>query len=50
MLVFLPVECPYCHSTDVAFRTAISYRFARWLPDNAEVFAAYKASLGLIWA
>lgn len=33
-----------------AFRTAISYRFVRWLQDNAEVFAAYKASLGFIWA
>ncbi len=33
-----------------AFRTAISYRFIRWLNENADVFAAYKASLGLIWA
>src|SRR4028119_661378 len=33
-----------------AFRTAISYRFVRWLQENMDVFAAYKASLGLIWA
>ena len=33
-----------------AFRTAISYRFVRWLNENIDVFIAYKASLGLIWA
>jgi DDE superfamily endonuclease len=33
-----------------AFRTAISYRFVNWLTENMDVFAAYKASLGLIWA
>lgn len=33
-----------------AFRTAISYRFFCWLQENANVFAAYKASFGLIWA
>ena len=34
-----------------ALRTAISYRFVRWLlQENMDVFAAYKASLGLIWA
>ena len=33
-----------------AFRTAISYRVVRWLQENMDVFAAYKASLGLIWA
>jgi SRSO17 transposase len=34
----------------VAFRTAISFRFVEWLQNNRDVFAAYKASLGLIWA
>ena len=33
-----------------AFRTAISYRFIRWLEHNRDVFVAYKASLGYIWA
>lgn len=33
-----------------AFRTAISYRFVRWLNENIDVFIAYKASLGFIWA
>ena len=33
-----------------AFRTAISYRFVKWLNLNFDVFAAYKASLGFIWA
>jgi hypothetical protein len=33
-----------------AFRTAISYRFVNWLTENMDVFVAYKASLGLIWA
>lgn len=33
-----------------AFRTAISYRFFRWLERNQNVFAAYKESLGFIWA
>jgi SRSO17 transposase len=33
-----------------AFRTAISYRFYKWLQQNANVFAMYKASLGYIWA
>ncbi len=33
-----------------AFRTAISYRFVEWLNHNRDVFAAYKASLGVIWA
>ncbi len=33
-----------------AFRTAISYRFVEWLNQNRDVFIAYKASLGLIWA
>ena len=33
-----------------AFRTAISYRFIEWLNQNRDVFTAYKASLGFIWA
>ena len=33
-----------------AFRTAMSYRFFEWLTHNRDVFAAYKASLGYIWA
>ena len=33
-----------------AFRTAMSYRFVEWLQQNRDVFIAYKASLGFIWA
>ncbi|TAG37294.1 MAG: IS701 family transposase, partial [Oscillatoriales cyanobacterium] len=33
-----------------AFRTAISFRFVKWLNQNWDVFSAYKASLGLVWA
>ncbi|GAL92874.1 mobile element protein [Microcystis aeruginosa NIES-44] len=33
-----------------AFRTAMSFRFFEWLTENLDVFAAYKASLGLVWA
>jgi SRSO17 transposase len=33
-----------------AFRTAISFRFVKWLNKNLDVFSAYKASLGFIWA
>ena len=33
-----------------AFRTAISYRFVEWLNQNRDVFTAYKASLGFVWA
>ncbi len=33
-----------------ALRTAISYRFVRWLQENMDVFTEYKASLGLVWA
>lgn len=33
-----------------AFRTAISYRFVEWLNKNRDVFIAYKASLGFVWA
>jgi hypothetical protein len=33
-----------------AFRTAMSFRFFNWVSENKEVFAAYKASLGFIWA
>lgn len=33
-----------------AFRTAVSYRFVSWVNHNIDVFTAYKASLGFIWA
>ena len=33
-----------------AFRTAMSYRFVSWLNRNRDVFIAYKASLGFVWA
>jgi SRSO17 transposase len=33
-----------------AFRTAMSFRFFNWLTAHSNVFAAYKASLGYIWA
>jgi hypothetical protein len=33
-----------------AFRTAISYRFVEWPNQNRDVFIAYKASLGFVWA
>lgn len=33
-----------------AFRTAMSFRFFDWLTINRDVFTAYKASLGFIWA
>jgi len=33
-----------------AFRTAITYRFLKWLQDNWDVFVAYKASFGYILA
>jgi len=33
-----------------AFRTAMSYRFVEWLNQNCDVFKAYKASLGFVWA
>lgn len=33
-----------------AFRTAMSFRFVDWLTLHRDVFAAYKASLGFIWA
>ncbi|MGV2827939.1 IS701 family transposase [Myxosarcina sp. GI1(2024)] len=33
-----------------AFRTGISYRFVQWLNQNRDVFVAYKASLGFVWA
>ncbi len=33
-----------------AFRTAMSFRFHNWLAKNQDVFAAYKASLGFVWA
>jgi hypothetical protein len=28
----------------------MSFRFFNWLNENREVFAAYKASLGFVWA
>jgi SRSO17 transposase len=33
-----------------AFRTAMSFRFIEWLNRNRDVFLAYKASLGFVWA
>jgi hypothetical protein len=33
-----------------AFRTAMSFRFVEWLNQNRDVFVAYKASLGFVWA
>jgi hypothetical protein len=33
-----------------AFRTAMSFRFFEWLTENRDVFAAYKASFGFVWA
>jgi SRSO17 transposase len=33
-----------------AFRTAMSHHFIEWLNHNQDVFAAYKASLGFVWA
>jgi hypothetical protein len=33
-----------------AFRTAMAFRFVKWLNHNQDVFFAYKAALGFIWA
>lgn len=33
-----------------AFRTAMSFRFIEWLNHNRDVFLAYKAALGFVWA
>jgi hypothetical protein len=33
-----------------AFRTAMSFRFVEWLNQNRDVFSAYKAALGFVWA
>src|SRR4028119_1667729 len=33
-----------------AFRTAMSFRFVEWLNHNRDVFFAYKAALGFVWA
>jgi SRSO17 transposase len=33
-----------------AFRTAMSFRFIEWLNHNHDVFLAYKASFGFVWA
>ena len=34
----------------VAFRTGMSFRFFESLTEIQDVFAAYKASFGLVWA
>jgi SRSO17 transposase len=33
-----------------AFRTAMSFRFVEWLNHNHDVFVAYQAALGFVWA
>jgi hypothetical protein len=33
-----------------AFRTAMSFRFVEWLTHNRDVFFAYQAALGFVWA
>jgi hypothetical protein len=33
-----------------AFRTAMSFRFMEWLNHNRDVFVAYKAQSGFVWA
>jgi FOG: Transposase len=33
-----------------AFRTAMSFRFVEWLNRNKDVFLAYKAAFGFVWA
>ena len=33
-----------------AFRTSMSFRFVEWLNQNRNLFTAYKASLGFVWA
>jgi SRSO17 transposase len=33
-----------------AFRTAMSFRFVEWLSHNHDVFVAYQAALGFVWA
>jgi predicted GNAT superfamily acetyltransferase len=33
-----------------AFHTAMSFRFVDWLNHNQDVFVAYKAALGFVWA
>ncbi len=33
-----------------AFRTAMSFRFVQWLNQNFDLFTAYQASLGFVWA
>ena len=33
-----------------AFRTAMSFRFVEWLNRNRDVFLAYKAAFGFVWA
>lgn len=33
-----------------AFRTAVEFRFVRWINAHTDVFAAHKAKLGYVWA
>ncbi|MBP5975317.1 hypothetical protein HW132_21910 [Brasilonema sp. CT11] len=33
-----------------AFRTAVEFRFVRWLITHIDVFAAHKAKSGYVWA
>jgi SRSO17 transposase len=33
-----------------AFRTAMSFRFVEWLNHNHDVFVAYQAAFGFVWA
>ncbi len=33
-----------------AFRTTVSCRFHKWLNENIDLFRAYKANLGFVWA
>ncbi len=33
-----------------AFRTAVQFRFVRWLSTHTDLFAAHKAKFGFVWA
>ena len=33
-----------------AFRTAVEFRFVRWLNEHFDVFASHRAKFGYIWA
>lgn len=33
-----------------AFRTAVAFRFVRWLMTHVDIFAAHIAKLGYVWA